>query len=338
MSLTGIVSDVTLAMIILVVLLLIVVTILLTRKLDSSKTDPNKISEAVKTSMSQNTDWVKDALKSTLSSSQDTLKGSVALAMKELKVDEAIGNIGRVTDEMATSTSTLLRVLEVGQKRGSFGETRLEQLLKDTMPSGYIHMREKINGVGTPDAHLESPFGIVCIDSKFPIDNYRRYVETSDVNERKKFKNAFSKDVKDHISKVSEYVQPNKGTAKIAYAFIPSESVYAFMAEELNELIEESSKEDVIVSSPSTLIANLTLISAANRAMEITKEAEVIQNKINGLSSVIDNFESEWSTLFSHINNAYRKSTTVESAFNNLKSEFEEASHPTPGSSISDSD
>lgn len=327
MSLTGIISDATLALIIVVAFLVILVAILLIRKLESSKVDPEEISESVKASMSQNTDWIKDALASSISSSQDTLKGSVALAMKELKVDETIGKLGKETEKMTNSTSSLLKVLEIGQRRGSFGETRMEQLLKDIMPHNYVHMREKINGVGTPDAHLDSPFGTVCIDSKFPLDNYKKYVEATDEEERISYKKAFSKDVAGHIEKVAGYVQPSKGTAKIAYAFIPSESVYAFMAEELEELIVESAKKNVMISSPSTLVANLTLISAANRAMEITREAEAIEAKISGMVSVIRNLETEWKTLSGHIYNTYSKSTSVQGAFNDLKREFENAAH-----------
>lgn len=329
MSLTGIVSDATLALIIFVIALMVVFIVLVLRRLNEHKFDSGEVGKVVTESLVKNHDLIKTAVSAGLASSQDTLKGSVALALRDLKVDETIGHINKVSEQMASSSSALLRVLDIGQSRGSFGETRMEQLLRDSIPSSYIHIREAVPRLGTPDAHIDSPYGTVCIDSKFPLDNYRRTIEATDEKMRERFAEAFKRDVANHINKVSKYVRPDLGTARIAYAFIPSESVYAYLAEYAHSVIEEAAKSNVIVSSPSTLVANLTLISAANRAVEITREAADIERRISGLKSVIQEFGEKWKTLYGHIEKAYSKSGEVEISFNKLKVEVDSASTPT---------
>ena len=191
--------------------------------------DQKQLENAVTNSLTQNAELIKMAVSAGITSSQDTLKGSVALALKDLKVDETIGQVQTAIEGIANNSSTLLNMLESGQARGSFGETQMERLLRDTIAPSYIHIRESKKGLGTPDAYIDSPYGIVCIDSKFPLTNYRRLVEASEAEVRKRASSDFARDVKSHLSKVAAYVQPESGTARIALAFIPSESVYAYL-------------------------------------------------------------------------------------------------------------
>lgn len=321
-SLIGII----LSVVVVILVLLIVVFLRRYVKSGQPQMDQKQLENAVTNSLTQNTELIKMAVSAGITSSQDTLKGSVALALKDLKVDETIGQLQTAIEGISSNSSTLLNMLESGQARGSFGETQMERLLRDTIAPSYIHIRESKKGLGTPDAYIDSPYGIVCIDSKFPLTNYRRLVETSEPAVRKRASSDFARDVKSHLSKVAAYVQPESGTARIALAFIPSESVYAYLCENESKLIEDAGKSGVIVSSPSTLLANLTLISVANHAAEIDENAKEILKRIDGLSTSIHECYGNWKVLSKHLYDAYWKSEAVEHSFDLLKNGFDSAS------------
>lgn len=321
-SLIGII----LSVVVVILVLLIVVFLRRYVKSGQPQMDQKQLENAVTNSLTQNTELIKMAVSAGITSSQDTLKGSVALALKDLKVDETIGQLQTAIEGISNNSSTLLNMLESGPARGSFGETQMERLLRDTIAPSYIHIRESKKGLGTPDAYIDSPYGIVCIDSKFPLANYRRLVETSEPEVRKRASSDFARDVKSHLSKVAAYVQPESGTARVALAFIPSESVYAYLCENESKLIEDACKSGVIVSSPSTLLENLTLISVANRAAEIDENAKEILKRIDGLSTSIHKCYDDWKVLYKHLYDAYWKSEAVEHSFDMLKNGFESAS------------
>lgn len=321
-----VVSLLILVLIVVTIVVVGIVGILLLRKFNSMQIDPSAMEAAMTKSLAGNTNLVKTAVEAGLASSQDTLKGSFAVALKDLKVDESIGQIYKVGQDLANSTSSLIKMLEVGQSRGTFGETQMERLLRDSIASAYIHFKESITGLGTPDAYVDSPYGKVCIDSKFPIENYRKFVYEQDEAARKRVASTFRRDVKNHLDTVAKYVRPELKTASIALAFIPSESVYAYLAEHENELIEESSQSGVLVSSPSTLLTNLALITAANRAVEVTRRAQDIQQRLTSLRKNINDCYEDWSVLQKHLYNAYWKREDVEHSFDILKNEFDKTS------------
>lgn len=255
----------------------------------------------------------------------EAVKGAIATSWKELGVDKDIGAIKERAADIQTATQDLQTLFKVTRGRGEYGEFQLEQILKDLLPAQYVHIRELIASTGKiPDAHIVTPKGVICIDSKFPLDNYREMLKSSDDVQKQSYGTSFCKDVEGHIAKIkTDYVKPEEGTTPFAFGFIPSESVYQFLTECHPTVVADAAKEGVLVVSPATLAINLNLLTVGLRATEIAENAQQIQNNLTKLSKSLNEVQESWNTLYSHITKAYNKASDVNDKHNRLRTNFE---------------
>jgi DNA recombination protein RmuC len=257
---------------------------------------------------------------------QETVKGAIATCWKELGIDQDIGAIKERANDIQNATQSLENLFKVTRGRGEYGEFQLEQILKDILPPQYVHIRERIPKIGKiPDVHIITPQGVLCIDSKFPLDNYRKMLETTDETQKTKFSTNFRNDVEAHIEKIkTDYVKPEEGTTPFAFGFIPSEAVYQYITECEMTLVAEAATQGVPLVSPATLAINLNLLSVGLKATEISERAKQIQKNLGKLSTSLGEVENSWNTLYSHIKNAYNKAGDVNTKHNRLKVTFEQ--------------
>ena len=257
---------------------------------------------------------------------QEAVKGAMATCWKELGIDQDIGAIKEKASDILQSSQSLENLFRVTRGRGEYGEFQLEQILKDILPSQYVHIRKRVAQIGKiPDAHIIAPQGIICIDSKFPLDNYRKMIETTDENQKENFGANFRSDVETHIEKIKiDYVKPEEGTTSFAFGFIPSEAVYQYLTECEMSLVAEAATQRVLLVSPATLAINLNLLSVGLKATEISERAEQIQKNLGKLSKSLEDVEDSWSTLYTHIKNAYSKAGEVNDKHSRLKVTFEQ--------------
>jgi len=253
----------------------------------------------------------------------EVMKGVISTSWKELGIDKDIGEIKIRAQDILRSSQGLESLFKVTRGRGEYGEFQLEQILKDILPPQYVHIRESLP-IGVPDAYIETPQGKICIDSKFPLDNYRKMIETTDQDERGKLSLLFRSNVKEHVDTISKrYVKPEEGTVPFAFGFIPSEAVYQYLTECEMGLLAECVKDRVLLVSPATIALNLNMLSVGLQALEISEKAEQIQRNLGKLSKVLIDVEECWSTLFSHITKTYNKASEVNERYNRLKATFD---------------
>ncbi|MBS7615584.1 DNA recombination protein RmuC [Candidatus Bathyarchaeota archaeon] len=221
-----------------------------------------------------------------ISVDQETFKGAVATCWKELGIDQDIGAKKQRADDIQRAPQNLENLFKVTRGRAEYGEFQLEQILKDLLPSKSVHIIEKLPKIGKiPDAYITTPKGIICIDSKFPLDNYRKMTETKDEAQREAFAKSFCNDVKGHIEKIkADYIKPQEGTTNFAFGFIPSEAIYQYLTECEMTLVADAAKQGVLLVSPATLAINLNLLTVGLQATEISEKAEQIQKKTSANS------------------------------------------------------
>lgn len=155
-------------------------------------------------------------------------------------VAEKIGEVVTHAREIKGIHTSIEQMLRVPAARGAFGEIALETILPDQLSPDMFRVREKVLDGKIPDAYIRSTVRIICIDSKFPLENYRKMVEAGDSAQKETFKKNFLGDVNGHLKKIlSDYVCPDKGSADFAFAYIPSEGVYWFLVNEAYSLLRE---------------------------------------------------------------------------------------------------
>jgi DNA recombination protein RmuC len=259
----------------------------------------------------------------------DQLSAAIGQTWRDLDFDRAVTEVESHAREIRELHGDIESMLRSPQERGEFGEQQLDVILSDHLPPEMYGVRKQVVGGKTPDAHIESASGVICIDSKFPLDNYERAIQ-ADGEERERHQRQFRQDVESQLSKIaSDYVQPAEGTTDFAFAFIPSESVYYHLVTEEYDLLREYTKAGVQVVSPLTFGHKLELIKADVQARKLSEQAEDIQKRLERLGARFDDVEDEWSTLHRHVKNAEQKAEDVNREYGRLRDEFDRIDRPT---------
>ncbi len=288
---------------------------------DVSQNIPTIVEGAVSKTFQSSAGVFESLFASALTKNSDVIKGAFATSLKELGIQEDLGKLSEASKDLKILTSDLKSMFQVKQSRARFGEMQLESLLKDIFPGNRIMFQKNI-GVGTPDACILVEDGkfLCIIDSKFPLENFRRYSEAESEAEKKQHWNSFIRDLRKHVEDIRSKYVGKENTLDFALMFVPSDTIFYHIISEEPDLAVEASKAGVILSSPSVLPAYLSLISARIRAQEISRRAEEIQRKLGKMGHFIENLESDLETLFRHVGNASKKVSDVKTSFSDLKS------------------
>ncbi|MFP4482679.1 MAG: DNA recombination protein RmuC, partial [Thermovirgaceae bacterium] len=217
-----------------------------------------------------------------MASRMESLSGLVTELEKDRveKFGELAGKLNEVsrsTAQLNETTDTLRRALANTKARGQWGERMAEDVLQAAgFAEGINYQRQLTLEDGSrPDFTFMLPKGLLLnMDVKFPYDNYLRYLEAQDQEAKDRACKAFLRDVRARVREVASraYIDPEKDTVDYALLFIPNEQVYAFIHEQDPSILDESLAKRVVLCSPVTLYAVLSVVRQAveNFALEET--------------------------------------------------------------------
>lgn len=251
---------------------------------------------------------------------------AVTKAWLDSGMDRSLGQLTAYAKDIQETHRSVEQMLRVPKERASMGELGLETILTDQLPPEMFGMRERILDGKVPDAHIKSTVGLICIDSKFPLDNYTAMVESPDTAETEGLKRQFIRDVRGHLNKISDdYVCPEKGSAEFSFAYIPSEGVYYFLLTDNDgyALLRDYTKKGVQVVSPLTLSHKVELIKTGVHALKLSEQADKVREDLARLSQQFSKVDEEWRVFFrTHLKNAINKADDLDEAYSKLRDEF----------------
>jgi DNA recombination protein RmuC len=256
------------------------------------------------------------------------LKNVISNTWIELGLDQKIGTIASHANDIRQSYRSFEQMLRVPKERASFGELALETILADQLPPDMYGIRETVFDGKRPDSHIKSTEGIICIDSKFSLDNYGKMLVAEDSAEKQRLKKEFIADVKYSLDKIAgDYVCPDKGSAEFAFAYIPSESVYYFLLNEAYEMLLHYGRVGVQVVSPLTLSAKIELIKAGVHAKKLSEKAEEVKNDLLKISRGFADIDDKWRLLYeTHLKNTVDRAADLDKSYKKLRDEFDRIS------------
>lgn len=224
------------------------------------------------------------------------------------KIDEAQKKIEGLSSEIVSLQS----VLTDKKTRGIFGEVNLNYILSSVFGDrneGIYEVQHTMSNGSIADAILYAPepLGTICIDSKFPLENYERMTnKTIPSSEREVAKKLFKSDVKKHIDAISsKYIIPGETTEE-AILFLPAEAIFAEINAYHPELVKYSYDKKVWITSPTTLMSTLTIIEMILKNMERDRYAKVIHDELNKLSIEFGKYRDRWDKLSRSIDTVTR--------------------------------
>ena len=240
------------------------------------------------------------------------------------KIDEAQKKI----DSLSYEIVSLQSVLTDKKTRGIFGETNLNYILNSVFGKNdniYRTQYSLSNGF-ISDAILfaPEPLGTICIDSKFPLENYRKMTDKSlSVSERENAFKLFKIDVKRHIDAIRDKYIIHGETSGEAIMFLPAEAIFAEINAYHSDLIEYSYKSKVWITSPTTLMSTLTIISMVLKNIERDKYTKVIHIELNKLSVEFDRYKERWDKLSKNIDTVSKDVKDIHTTTDKISKMFE---------------
>jgi DNA recombination protein RmuC len=215
------------------------------------------------------------------------------------KIDEAQKKI----DNLSGDIISLQSILTDKKSRGIFGEVNLKHILSSVFGEKndkIYRLQYTLPNTTIADAIIfaPEPLGMVAIDSKFPLENYRLMVDKSISPEgRAAYEKQFKMDVKKHIDAISsKYIIPGV-TSNQAIMFLPAEAIFAEINAYHNDLVEYAYKRNVWITSPTTLISSMTTIEVLLKNMERDKYAKVVHDELNKLGLEFSRYKERWDKL-----------------------------------------
>lgn len=227
---------------------------------------------------------------------------------------DTLGDVRRATTTVADQArefSSLQDLLKAPKARGGIGEAMLEELLREVLPPHSYSVQHRFTSGVVVDAAVKAGGKLVCVDSKFPLSNYRRMCAATDDDERRHAERDFAADVYRHIRDISSrYIVPDEGTFDFAVMYVPAEGVYAEvlrLEHRRRPLFESAIEARVMPMSPLTMFGYLQTILFGLKCLRIEESAEAILGFCGRLQQDLERFATEYDVLGRHLGNARTK-------------------------------
>jgi len=244
-----------------------------------------------------------------------------------IQMSQQIGEVQKTSQDLSQAAQTLQSVLGGAKTRGTLGEVTLERLLADALPRSAYEMQYRFASTGAVvDAIVRGGERVLPVDSKFPLEAYRRLAAEGDAARRE-----FSVAVRKHADSIAEkYILPDEHTLDYALMFVPSEGVYyeLLLTEDPKYgLLDEYCRgKRVFPVSPNTFYACLSAIAASLQGQKIEENARHLLANLGGLKKQLETFGEVYEKLGTHLRHAQQSYEDADSRLSRARNSVEQMS------------
>ena len=252
-------------------------------------------------------------------------------------ISKGLGSVS----EFSKQLSNLRDVFQSPKLRGNIGEEVLKDLLDTVLPRGHYHMQFKFKEGQVVDAIVKTKQGLIPIDSKFPMENFRALSQARDEGETSSdgevpdavtsetattdARRAFVRDVKKHIEAIqSKYILPEEGTVDFAVMYVPSEAVYYEIVQRCEELMDYAAERRVYLVSPNTFYYFLKVILIGLEGARMEELSRQVLQLLRTVQKDSAAFGEELAVLSRHVTNAKNASDRVGTKFERLSGKLDD--------------
>ena len=259
---------------------------------------------------------------------EKTNKTFINILERLSRIDEAQKKI----DSLSTNIVSLQDVLTDKKSRGTFGEVQLNHILSVVFGEKndkIYELQKTLDNSMIADAvlHIPEPVGMLCIDSKFPLENYQRMIDLNNSeSERRKYARDFKINVKMHIKDIaSKYIIQGQ-TSDQAIMFIPAEAIFAEINAYHQDLLDYAGENRVWITSPTTLMSVLSTVQVVLRNIEREKYAGIIHEELNKLGKEFKLYKDRWESLSKNIKRVSDDVDKINITSNKIERKFDRIS------------
>ena len=192
--------------------------------------------------------------------------------------------------------------------RGQWGEMSLEASLAQYFPKDRYLIQHYFSSGEAVDAALRLPNDVLLpIDSKFNWDNFQKLVNSDNDIHRDGFRKLFYSDVKKKVDEISsKYILPAEGTTDFALMFVPAETVYYEIINNMKDVdvADYARKKKVILVSPNTFFLSVSAIHHWYKDVQINQKTKSIIKKLETIVADSAKLSDDFRKLGNHLSNA----------------------------------
>jgi DNA recombination protein RmuC len=187
--------------------------------------------------------------------------------------------------ELSSNMVSLQEILANKQARGAFGQMRMEAIIQDGLPKGAFTFQATLSNGKRPDCllHMPNTKAGVVIDAKFPLEGFEAFRVARGTEEKKEAARRVRVDVGRHVDAMAErYFLPGE-TQDTAILFVPSEAIYADLAEHFSDLVQKAHRARIVICAPNMLMLAVQTMQAILKDVKMREQAHLIQREVSRL-------------------------------------------------------
>ncbi|MBO5421841.1 MAG: DNA recombination protein RmuC [Clostridia bacterium] len=253
-----------------------------TRTLDAAI---GRMQESNEKKLDQMRETVDEKLTATLSTRLDSSFKTVSEQLEN--VYKSLGEMKELSTGVTTNVTALNRVLTNVKVRGTWAEIQLEGILDQTIPNMYVKNYAAVPGsrdvvefaVKIPASDDSSKITYLPIDSKFPMEDYKRVCEAADnadANALAAARKALYDRVYQEAKTIKKYINV-PSTTPFAIMYLATEGLYAEITSSGSDVLDKIQRENIMVAGPTTIIALLNTLSMGFKAVAINEKANEVR-------------------------------------------------------------
>ena len=234
--------------------------------------------------------------------SDDLARAERERASAHAQLQEQIRLTALGTDSLRDQTGRLVTALRRSEVRGRWGEVQLRRLVESSGLLPHVHFDEQSSSRDRDDAadllrpdlvvHLSDDRDIV-VDAKVPLSSYLDAAEATDDATARVLLARHAGEVMAHVDRLSSKAYWTRyESPAFVVLFLPAESFLSSALDVRPDLLEYAFARDVVIATPTTLLALLRTVAhtwrqeaAAGNAREVQRLARELHGRLATLGT-----------------------------------------------------